>query len=158
MKIELAVAIFEQMHQKFSLVDKDKIFEVVEELNLWQEDFTSLHPYIFDTNWRNYPGFTKAEEQVRAQTPFFNEEQDKQGIVRIHPTMILAQKRFSGSIDRGAKPYPFLRHHYELGRWVDKSGRSGIERLKAPEVLCKKLFIRVPVGSECVCGERHFEE
>ena len=78
-----------------------------------------------------------------------------QGTIRIHPTMIVAKKNFVGSKDRGLKPYPFHRHHYELSGWIDKDGRSRNDFIKAPEVLCPKLFIRVPVGSECQCGEVH---
>ena len=158
MKLDAAIGIFEQNHQKFLLTDREKIFEVAEELNLAEEDFTVLRTYIYDTNWRHYRGFTEAENQVFSQTPYFNEDQDKQGTIRIHPTMIIAKKRFSDSIDRGIKPYPFLRHHCELGRWIDKDGSSEGRFIEVPEVLCKNLFIRVPVGSECECGERHFEE
>ena len=156
-KLDVAIGIFEQDHQKFSLADREKIFQVAVDINLDEEDFTPLHTYIFDTNWRDFRGFTEVEKQVFSQTPYFNEDQDKQGTIRIHPTMIIAKKSFTGSIDRGIKPYPFLRHHYELGRWIDKDGSSEGRFLKVPEVLCKKLFIRVPVGSECECGERHFK-
>lgn len=81
-----------------------------------------------------------------------------QGTIRIYPTMILAKKSFAGSQDRGQRPYPFHRHHYELSGWLDKNRYSFEKFAKAVEVVCPKLFIRVPIGSECQCGERHFRE
>ena len=157
MKLSVALDTFEAAHKKFSTADREKILEVVDEFGLSAEDFTPINAYIFDSNWRLYRDFTAEQKKTFSETPFFNEEQDKQGSIRIHPTMIVAKKSFVGSIDRGLKPYPFQRHHYELGSWIEKDGSGGRAFLKAQEVLCPNLFIRVPVGSECQCGERHFK-
>lgn len=83
---------------------------------------------------------------------------DLQGTIRIHRTMIIAKKSFAGSQDRGQRQYPFHRHHYELSGWLDKNRHSFEKFAKAVDVVCPKLFIRVPIGSECQCGERHFRE
>lgn len=155
MNISIALEIFESSHRKFSTADKEKILEAVSELGLSEEDFTPIDSYLFDTNWRMYQDFTESQKRVFSETPFFSVEQDLQGTIRIHPTMIVAKKPFVGSQDRGLRPYPFHRHHYELSGWVDKEGRGRMGIPLAPEVLCPKLFIRVPVGSECQCGEVH---
>ncbi len=155
MNILVALDSFESAHKKYLIADREKILEVVVEFGLSEEDFTPINAYIFDTNWRSYRHFSDAQRKVFSETPFFNEEQDLQGTIRIHPTMIVAKKNFVGSQDRGLRPYPFHRHHYELSGWIDKDGRSRKDSIRAPEVLCPKLFIRVPVGSECQCGEVH---
>ena len=157
MNISVALDTFESAHKKFLIADREKILEAVDEFGLSEEDFTPINAYIFDTNWRLYRRFSDAQRKVFSETPFFSEEQDMQGTIRIHPTMIVAKKSFTGSQDRGLKPYPFHRHHYELSGWIDKDGSSGGRLPKAAEVLCPKLFILVPVGSECQCGERHFK-
>ena len=158
MKISVALDVFESSHRKFSFADRARILEVVDGFGLLDEDFTVLNSYIFDSNWRSYRGFTAAQRKVFSETSFFSEEQDLQGTIRIHPTMILGKKSFSGSQDRGPKPYPFHRHHYELSSWLDKNRNNYEKFVKAAEIVCPKLFIRVPVGSECQCGERHFKE
>ena len=157
MKILAALDYFESAHKKFLVADREKILDVVVEFGLSDEDFTPINSYIFDTNWRLYRHFSDAQRKVFSETPFFNEEQDMQGTIRIHPTMIVAKKNFMGSRDRGLKPYPFHRHHIELSGWIDKDGRRRNDFLKATEVLCPKLFIRVPVGSECQCGQVHMK-
>ena len=157
MKISVALETFESAHKKFLIADREKILEVVDELGLSEEDFTLINAYIFDTDWRLYRHFSDVQTKVFSETPFFNEEQDLQGTIRIHPTMIVAKKNFVGSRDRGLNPYPFHRHHYELSGWIDKDGRSRKDFIKALEVLCPKLFILVPVGSECQCGEIHMK-
>ena len=157
MNVSVALDTFESAHKKFLIADRAKILDVVNELGLSEEDFTPINSYIFDSNWRLYRDFTAAQKKVFSETPFFSEEQDMQGTIRIHPTMIVAKKNFMGSQDRGLKPYPFHRHHYELSGWIDKDGRGRRGIQIAPEVLCPKLFIRVPVGSECQCGEVHMK-
>jgi len=158
MKISVALDVFENSHRKFSSTDRARILEVVDGFGLLDEDFTVLNPYIFDSNWRSYFGFTAAQIKVFSETPYFSEEQDLQGTIRIHPTMIIAKKSFASSQDRGPKPYPFHRHHYELSGWLDKSRNNYEKFVSALEVVCPKLFIRVPIGSECQCGERHYKE
>lgn len=157
MNISVALELFETAHRRFSIADREKIIQVVSDFALLEEDFIVLNSYIFDSNWRLYQDFTAAQRKIFSETPFFSVEQDLQGTIRIHPTMILAKKSFSGSRDRGPKPYPFHRHHYELSGWLDKESRDFEKFAKAREVLCPTLFIRVPAGSECQCGERHFK-
>ena len=158
MNISVALNTFESAHKKFLIADREKILEVVDEFGLSEEDFTPINAYIFDTNWRLYRHFSDAQRKVFSETPFFSEEQDLQGTIRIHPTMILGKKSFSGSQDRGPKPYPFHRHHLELSGWLDKNRNNCEKFAKVAEIVCPKLFIRVPVGSECQCGERHFKD
>ena len=47
---------------------------------------------------------------------------DPADIVHIHGTMIVSQRSFPGSRDRGAKPYPKWPHFEGLDRWVEKKG------------------------------------
>jgi len=109
MNILVALDSFESAQKKFLIADKEKILEVVDEFGLSEEDFTPINAYIFDTNWRLYRHFSDAQRKVFSETPYFNEEQDLQETIRIHPTMIVAKKNFVGSIDRGLKPYSFQR-------------------------------------------------
>ena len=154
MKLTVALDSFESGHQKFTTADREKIVKVVDELGLAETDFIFIGSYIFDALWRSYDRFTVSQQSEIAAIQFVYEH-EIQGTIRIHPTMIVAKKSFTGSQDRGLKPYPFHRHHYELSGWIDRDGSSGGRLPKAAEVLCPKLFILVPVGSECQCGERH---
>ena len=156
MKLTVALDSFESGHQKFTTADREKIVRVVDELGLAETDFIFIDSYIFDTLWRSYDGFTASQQSEIAAIKFVYEH-EIQGTIRIHPTMIVAKKSFTGSRDRGLTPYPFHRHHYKLSRWVDKDGSNGGKFLKASEVLCPKLFILVPLGKECQCGELHFK-
>ena len=156
MKLAVALDSFESGHRKFAIADREKIQKVISELDLDEADFIFIDTYIFDTHWRFYDGFTASQQNEMATIKYVFEH-EIQGTIRIHPTMIVAKKSFTGSQDRGLKPYPFHRHHYELSGWIDKDGSSGGRLPKAAEVLCPKLFILVPVGSECQCGERHFK-
>ena len=72
---------------------------------------------------------------------------DREDIVHIHPTMIVARHQFKGSVKRDTF-YPHFVYFRALDNWVD---RSGFLRGKgaADEVTCPKCFMTVPRGSEC---------
>jgi hypothetical protein len=156
LKLAVALDSFESGHRKFATADREKIMKVINELDLDDADFIFIDSYFFDTHWRSYKGFTASQQNAMATIKYVYEH-EIQGTIRIHPTMIVAKKSFNGSEDRGLKPYPFHRHHYKLSGWVDKDGSSGGRLPKVREVLCPKLFILVPVGNECQCGEQHFK-
>ena len=157
MNITDAISAFAGIHPKFAIAEKARILRVVEDLSLSDTTFTFSEDcdYIFDSSWREYTDFTAAELQTLTSAPYFNYERDHQGTIRIHPTMVLAKKCFAGSTDRGRRPNPIHRHHLPLVHWTDKRPGNLTTPRGVREVTCPKLFIRVPVGSECLCGERH---
>jgi len=156
MKISAAISNFARIHPKFCLADGPRILQVVDELALSEESFAISDSYIFDRNWRKYTNFTETEQRSLATAPYFDYEEDHQGTVRVHPTMILAKKRFLGSSDRGLKPNPIHRHHLPLIGWTDRRGSHPESLNRDRKVRCPTFFIWVPTGSECLCGERHF--
>jgi len=157
MKITDAISAFAGIHPRFNKADQPRILQVVNELSLSDKAFIFSEDcsYIFDFGWREYADFTAAELQSLKTATYFDYERDHQGTVRIHPTMVLAKKCFTGSRDRGLKPNPIHRHHLPLIGWADKRSGHPAPPGGTREVLCPKLFLRVPVGSECLCGERH---
>lgn len=157
MKITDAISAFAGIHPRFNKADQSRILQVVDELSLSDKAFTFSEEcaYIFDLEWREYTDFTAAELQSLKIAPYFNYELDHQGTIRIHPTMVLAKKSFTGSRDRGQKPNPIHRHHLPLVGWADRSSGHTETLKRDREIRCPTLFLWVPIGSECPCGERH---
>lgn len=115
--------------------DIKKIKEVVQELGLESERFAFNSSHVFDID----------EENLWMRD---------QGILHIHPTMLVAQQSFSKSIDRGPKPYPLHTHFFALSNFLEKS--SGTKKIEAAnQVFCPNYFIHVPADNECLCGEIH---
>jgi hypothetical protein len=77
-----------------------------------------------------------------------------QGVLHMHPTMLVATRSFSGSVDRGERPYPLHRHFYPLSNFTEKSSSTSADK-PSNEVLCPKLGYLVPAGFECMCGDTH---
>ena len=44
---------------------------------------------------------------------------DPNHVLHIHPTMVVASKRFTGSLDRGPKPYAKHVYFRKLSGWTD---------------------------------------
>ncbi len=116
--------------------DVRKIKEVVQELGLESARFAFNSSHVFDID--------EEHQWMRDQ-----------GVLHIHPTMLVAQKSFSNSTDRGPKPYPLHTHFCALSNFLEKS--SGVAKEEAVnQVLCPKCFIKVAIGRECFCGEIYF--
>ena len=127
--------VIEKSKTQWPASDMKKIKEVVLELGLGGARFAFNSNQVFD---------------VEEDNPWKKD----QGILHIHPTMLVSQKPFKGSIDRGIKPYLLHRHFYALSNFVDKS--SGVNRTELPnQVFCPQLFIWVAAGFECTCGNIH---
>jgi hypothetical protein len=112
-----------------------KIKDVVQELGLDGARFAFNSHQVFDV-----------EED--------NHWKKDQGVLHIHPTMLVSQVPFKGSIDRGIKPYPLHRHFYALSNFTEKSSSTAADK-PSNEVLCPKLWHLVPAGFECMCGDTH---
>jgi hypothetical protein len=115
--------------------DIKKIKEVVQELGLESARFAFNSTHVFDID--------EEHQWMRDQ-----------GILHVHPTMLVAQKSFSNSIDRGPKPYPLHTHFFALSNFLNKS--SGVAKGEAVnQVYCPNYFIHVAADNECLCGEIH---
>ena len=98
MNIQRALTKFEQgRKKKMTPADKAKIISVVEELKL----------RTFEVRYRN-----------NGATPVFI--RDTADTLHIHSTMLVAQKRFTSSVNRGTKPYKKYPHFFALGEFVEK--------------------------------------
>ena len=141
-------------HQKWSVGDCQKIKDVARELGLEDADFSDCGSYLYDTCWGSYDDLTPEERlEITLPNHFVNE---RQGKMRIHPTMIVAIKRFTSSNDRGPEPYPFHRHHYELTHWKNPGTESPKHYFNKNRVQCPESFVMVAKGKECpYCGEVH---
>ena len=115
--------------------DLAKIKEVVQELGLAGARFAFNSSHVYD---------------IDEEHPFMRD----QGVLHVHPTMLVATRSFSGSIDRGEKPYLLHRHFYPLSNFTEKSSGSASDK-HSNDVLCNKLGYLVPAGFECMCGEIH---
>ena len=118
--------------------DRKKIKEVVQELGLAGARFAFNSSHVYD---------------IDEEHPFMRD----QGVLHVHPTMLVATRHFSGSIDRGEKPYPLHRHFYPLSNFIEKSLSTESEK-HLNDVLCLKLGYLVPTGFECMCGEIHHKQ
>jgi hypothetical protein len=127
--------VIEEKTTQWPKSDIAKIKEVVQELGLDGARFAFNSNQVFD---------------VEEDNPWKKD----QGILHIHPTMLVSQVPFKGSIDRGIKPYPLHRHFYPLSNFTEKSSSKTADR-PSNEVLCPKLGFLVPTGFECMCGEVH---
>lgn len=115
--------------------DRKKIKEVVQELGLAGARFAFNSSHVYDVD----------EENIWMRD---------QGVLHIHPTMLVATRSFSGSVDRGERPYPLHRHFYPLSNFTEKSSSTAADK-PSNEVLCPKLGYLVPAGFECMCGDTH---
>jgi hypothetical protein len=112
-----------------------KIKEVAQELGLTGARFAFNSSHVYD---------------IDEEHPYMRD----QGVLHVHPTMLVATRSFSGSIDRGEKPYPLHRHFYPFPNFPDRSSGSTSDK-PSNLVLCPKLMFLVPAGFECMCGEIH---
>jgi hypothetical protein len=98
MNIQRALTEFEQgRKKKLTPADKAKIVSVVEELKL----------RTFEIRYRN-----------SGATPVFI--RDTADTLHIHSTMLVAQRRFRNSVNRGPKPYKKHPHFFALGDFTEK--------------------------------------
>lgn len=79
---------------------------------------------------------------------------DVQHVLHIHPTMLVAGQPYTDSTDRGENPFPKFPHFFELQDWTEEDPDKG----SVATVLCPTNFTRVPVNTECACGEVHQAE
>jgi hypothetical protein len=115
--------------------DLKKIEEVVLELGLAGARFAFNSTHVYDVD----------EENIWMRD---------QGVLHMHPTMLVATRSFSGSVDRGERPYLLHRHFYPLSNFTEKSSSTAADK-PSNEVLCPKLGYLVPAGFECMCGDTH---
>ena len=127
--------VIEQKTTQWPKSDIAKIKEVVQELGLAGARFAFNSSHVYD---------------IDEERPFMRD----QGVLHVHPTMLVATRSFSGSIDRGEKPYPLHRHFYPLSNFMEKSSSSASDK-HSNDVLCEKLGYLVPAGFECMCGDIH---
>ena len=127
--------VIENSKTQWPASDFKKIKEVVLELGLAGARFAFNSTHVHDVD----------EENIWMRD---------QGILHIHPTMLVAMRSFSGSVDRGEKPYPLHRHFYPLSNFTGKSSSTAAAK-PSNEVLCPKLGYLVPAGFECMCGDTH---
>ena len=127
--------VIEEKTTQWPKSDIAKIKEVVEELGLAGARFAFNSSHVYD---------------IDEEHPYMRD----QGVLHVHPTMIVATRSFSGSIDRGEKPYPLHRHFFPLSYHRDRSPSTTSDK-PSNLVLCPKLMFLVPAGFECMCGEIH---
>ena len=127
--------VIEQKTTQWPKSDITKIKEVVQELGLTGARFAFNSSHVYD---------------IDEERPFMRD----QGVLHVHPTMLVATRSFSGSIDRGERPYPMHRHFYPLSNFTEKSSSTTADK-PSNEVLCPKLGYLVPAGFECMCGDTH---
>jgi hypothetical protein len=127
--------VIENSKTQWPASDMKKIKEVVRELGIDRARFAFNSSQVFD---------------VEENNPWKKD----QGVLHIHPTMLVSQVTFKGSIDRGVKPYPLHRHFYALSNFTEKSSSTAVDK-PSNEVLCPKLGYLVPAGFECMCGDTH---
>jgi hypothetical protein len=127
--------VIEEKTTQWSKSDIAKIKEVVQELGLAGARFAFNSSHVYD---------------IDEEHPYMRD----QGVLHVHPTMLVATRSFSGSIDRGEKPYPLHRHFYPFSNFPDRSSSSTSDK-PSNLVLCPKLMYLVPAGFECMCGEVH---
>jgi hypothetical protein len=130
--------VIEQKTTQWPKSDITKIKEVVQELGLTGARFAFNSSHVYD---------------IDEEHPFMRD----QGVLHVHPTMLVATRHFSGSIDRGEKPYPLHRHFYPLSNNRDRSPSTTSDK-PSNEVLCPKLMHLAKVGFECMCGEIHLKQ
>ena len=98
MNIQRALTEFEQgRKKKLTQADRAKIISVVDELKLRS----------FEVRYRN-----------NGATPVFI--RDTADILHIHSTMLVAVKKYRGSVNRGPKPYKKYPYFLPLGEFVEK--------------------------------------
>ena len=127
--------VIEEKTTQWPKSDIGKIKEVVQELGLTGARFAFNSSHVYD---------------IDEEHPLMRD----QGVLHVHPTMLVATRSFSGAIDRGEKPYPLHRHFYPLSNFMEKSSSTASDK-HSNDVLCEKLGYLVPAGFECMCGEIH---
>ena len=134
----LTAFVIEKSKTQWPESDRKKIKEVVQKLGLAGARFAFNSSHVYDVD----------EEKIWMRD---------QGVLHMHPTMLVATRSFSGSIDRGETPYPLHRHFYPLSNFMDKSLGTASDK-HSNDVLCNKLGYLVPAGFECMCGEIHSKQ
>jgi hypothetical protein len=127
--------VIEQKTTQWPKSDITKIKQVVQELGLAGARFAFNSSHVYD---------------IDEEHPFMRD----QGVLHMHPTMLVATRSFSGSIDRGEKPYPLHRHFYPLSNFTEKTLSAAADK-PSNLVLCPKLSYLVAAGFECMCGDTH---
>ena len=133
----LTAFVIEKSKTQWPESDRKKIKEVVQELGLAGARFAFNSSHVYDVD----------EENIWMRD---------QGVLHMHPTMLVATRGFSGSVDRGERPYPLHRHFYPLSNFTEKSSSTAADK-PSNEVLCPKLGYLVPAGFECMCGDTHLK-
>ena len=77
---------------------------------------------------------------------------DVQHILHIHPTMLVAGQPYADS--QAESKYDKFPHLFKLQGWIEGDEEIG----GVATVLCPTNFTRVPVNTECACGEVHQAE
>ena len=134
----LTAFVIENSKTQWPESDRKKIKEVVQELGLAGARFAFNSSHVYDVD----------EEKIWMRD---------QGVLHMHPTMLVATRSFSGSIDRGETPYPLHRHFYPLSNFTEKSSGTASDK-HSNDVLCNELGYLVPAGFECMCGEIHHKQ
>ena len=127
--------VIEQKTTQWPKSDITKIKQVVQELGLAGARFAFNSSHVYD---------------IDEEHPYMRD----QGVLHVHPTMLVATRDFSGSIDRGEKPYPLHRHFYPLSNFTEKTSSTAADK-PSNLVLCPKLSYLVAAGFECMCGDTH---
>ena len=127
--------VIEQKKTQWPKSDITKIKQVVQELGLAGARFAFNSSHVYD---------------IDEEHPYMRD----QGVLHVHPTMLVATRDFSGSRDRGEKPYPLHRHFYPLSNFTEKTLSTAADK-PSNLVLCPKLSYLVAAGFECMCGDTH---
>ena len=130
--------VIEQKTTQWPKSDITKIKEVVQELGLTGARFAFNSSHVYDVD----------EENIWKRD---------QGILHIHPEMLVAIRSFSRSVERFVKSYPMHRHFFPLSNHRDRSPSTTSDK-PSNEVLCPKLMHLAKVGFECMCGEIHLKQ
>jgi hypothetical protein len=129
--------VIEEKTTQWPKTDIAKIKEVVQELGLTDARFAFNSSHVYDVD----------EEDIWKRD---------QGILHIHPEMLVAIRSFSGSVERFVKSYPLHRQFFPLSNYRDRSPSTTSDK-PSNEVLCPKLMYLVRAGFECMCGEIHLK-
>jgi hypothetical protein len=84
-----------------------------------------------------------------SSTEKFDYIYDVQHILHIHPTMLVAGQPYADS--QAESKYDKFPHLFKLQGWIEDGEEIG----GVTTVLCPTNFTRVPVNTECACGEVH---
>lgn len=134
MNIEEVIAQFESEHKgKYSIEDRERILAAVKSLDV------SEFSIRYRKDVKNADG-----------SPYSVYFYDKENLVHVHPTMVVAKREFDGFQPGVRTKYSSFPHMVQLSNWAtpSKSGRP----------ICPHCFVEIPLVGRCGMCEFDLED